>query len=260
MGSDPRLGGKGPFRADQLRSGDPYELSAGHAIHCAPTGGRGSAANAAGILPLSTDPAVRSAGVDTGFAPEPDMLRAPDIAIGNVPEEPGWVKGVPPLAVEYADGAQDEAALATKIEDLLAHGTRFVWVVRLVGPRRVEVHEPGAPMTVALPGAELRAPGVLANPVAVEALYDPEVAMDAALRNLLQRRGYASLDAVRDEGVASGKAEGKAASILALLRLRGLVVPAEVEARVHATRDDAALDALFARALTVARADELLAT
>lgn len=30
----------GPFRADQLRPGDPYELSDGHPVRCMPTGGR----------------------------------------------------------------------------------------------------------------------------------------------------------------------------------------------------------------------------
>jgi len=40
---------------------------------------------------------------------------------------PGWVKGVPLLALEYVDSGQDEAALADKIADLLAAGTRMVW-------------------------------------------------------------------------------------------------------------------------------------
>ncbi len=93
----------GPFRAEQLRSGDPYELSRGHAIYCTPASGRGSRANLLGGQVLGTDPDVESAGVDTGFSPSPDTLRAPDVAIGNVADKPGWVPGVPPLAVEYAD-------------------------------------------------------------------------------------------------------------------------------------------------------------
>ncbi|MEA2603082.1 MAG: hypothetical protein QOF89_4074 [Acidobacteriota bacterium] len=44
-------------------------------------------------------------------------------------------------------------------------------------------------MTIANPGEELRAPGILANPVPVEALYDREVALEVAFRNLLQRQG-----------------------------------------------------------------------
>jgi len=65
-----------------------------------------------------------------------------------------------------------------------------LWVVRFAGSRRVEVYEQGKPMRMALPGEELRAPGVLRNPVKVEALYDREAAMEATLGNLLQRVGY----------------------------------------------------------------------
>jgi len=39
-------------------------------------------------------------------------------------------------------------------------------------------------------------------------MYDPEVAQRSALRNLLQRHGYADLDAVRDEGHDKGLKEG----------------------------------------------------
>jgi len=198
---------RGPFRADQVRCGDPYELSDGHAIYVAPAGRRHANANAVGTHVLATDPDVTEAGVDAGCSPEPGTLRAPDIAIGNVPPEPGWIPGVPPLAVEYADTGQDEADLQARIGELLNAGTRYLWVVRLAGTRRVEVYEPGKRMHAALPGELLRAPGVLRNPVLVEALYDPQASMEATLRNLLQRAGYNSLDEVRAEGKAQGLAE-----------------------------------------------------
>ena len=200
----------GPFYADQLNSGDPYELSNGHAIECLPTGGRGSHANLIGGQTLGSDPDVESAGVDTGYALEPNTLRAPDIAVGNVPDRPGWVEGAPPLAVEYCDTGQDEAELQQKIVDLLSHGTRFIWVVRLVGPIRVEVHQPDQPMFIATPGETLHAPGILRNPVAVEALFDQQAANQATLRNLLQREGYESLAEVQSESEAKGVAVGKA--------------------------------------------------
>ena len=50
---------------------------------------------------------------------------------------------MPPLALEYASIGQDEDGLQREIVDFLAAGTQLVWVVRLVGPRRVEVYEPG---------------------------------------------------------------------------------------------------------------------
>jgi Uma2 family endonuclease len=209
MPTEPRRS-RGPFRADQIRCGDPYELSDGHTIYVLPASKRHGSANAVGANVLTTDPDVTDAGIDVGCSPEPGTLRAPDIAVGNVPPEPGWLQGVPPLAVEYADTGQDEAKLLAKIDDLLRGGTKYLWVVRLAGPRRVEVYEQGKPMRVALPGEELRAPGVLRNPVKVEALYDREAAMEATLRNLLQRVGYSSLDDVLAKGEAKGRAEGKA--------------------------------------------------
>ncbi|MEO1088478.1 MAG: hypothetical protein AAFY88_29955, partial [Acidobacteriota bacterium] len=110
---------RGPFTADQLKSGDPYELSDGHAIACFPMGGRGSSAIAIGAAVLRSDPDVESIGVDAGFSPEPGTLRAPDVAVGNVSDQPGWSQGVPPLAVEYADTGQDENDLHDKIQELL---------------------------------------------------------------------------------------------------------------------------------------------
>ena len=38
----------GRFRADEIREGDPYELSEGRLIQCLPTGGRGADASTTG--------------------------------------------------------------------------------------------------------------------------------------------------------------------------------------------------------------------
>jgi hypothetical protein len=46
----------------------------------------------------------------------------------------------------------------------------------------------------------LRAPGILRNPVPVEAPFDRSAAHEVTLRNLLQRRGY--------EGLEEGRARG----------------------------------------------------
>jgi Uma2 family endonuclease len=224
---------KGPFKAEYLRSGDPYELSEGHAILCLPTGGRGSLANLLGGSMLDSDPAAEAAGVDTGFSPEPGTLRAPDVAVGAIPDTPGWVKGVPALAVEYADSGQDEVALAEKIADLLEAGTRMIWVVRLSGPRCVEVHQPRQPMQLYRSGQRLEAPGVLKNPVPVDALYDREAAHEVTLRNLLQRRGYADLEAVRAAGAAQGQIDGSIVILLKLLAAKFGPVPAETIARIE---------------------------
>ncbi len=225
---------RGPFLAQHLRPGDPYELSSGHAIRCMPTGGRGSKAEGAGFKVLSTDPGAEDVGIDTGFSPTPDSLRAPDLAAGTIPDDPGWVKGVPRLAVEYADTGQDEAELVVKIGELLEAGTEILWVVRLTGPRRVEVHRAGEPVRVAHPGEELEAAGILKYPVLVESLYDDSASNKVALRNLLEtEEGYQSLDQVR----AEGELEALKANLLAVLEARQLAVGEELRTTVAECQD-----------------------
>lgn len=201
---------RGPFCVENLPPKSGYELYNGHPIQCMATGGRGSKASIYGGQVLETDPLVESAGIDTGFALDKHTMRAPDIAVGNVPDQPGWVPGVPPLAVEYADTGQNEESLANKIELLLSRGTKYIWVVRLIGERLVEVYEPNKPKRIALPGEMLTAPGILQNPIRVEALYDREVAHETALRNLLQHHGYSSVEEIKAESEVRGKAKGKA--------------------------------------------------
>jgi Uma2 family endonuclease len=269
------LSAPGPFRVDHLRDGDPYELSNGHAIYCAPSGRRGSKKNLIGGEVLETDPAVVSAGVDTGFSRGPGHLRAPDIAVGDFDDEPGFASGVPPLAVEFADTEQDEGQLQAKIRELLDGGTKHVWVVRLVGPRRVEVYEPGRSMRVAVPGEDLRAPGILQNAVPVLAMFEREVAHEATLRNLLQRKGFAGLDDVqaraRAEGEARGEARGEAKgaargeikgavdAVLAVLAARSLQVSPTQRRAIRATTDLATLQRWLRRAATATSTAQVMA-
>ncbi len=254
---------RGPFRADQLRPGDPYELSNGHPILCLPTGGRGGRATNVGGGVLASDPAVKDVGVDVGFSPSPDVLRAPDLSVGELPDQPGWVQGAPPLAVEYADTGQDEAELRNKIQELFAAGTQYIWVVRLTGPRRVEVHQPGQRMRIANPGEQLVAPGILANPVPVEALYDREAARPVIFRNLLERQGYSSLDEVRAEGEVLGRAEGEVQglrkAIVAVLLGRGLTADDDVQAALANCSDSGALESALRQAAMGSAADLLAA-
>ena len=246
----------GPFTADQVKPGDPYELSNGHAIHCLPSGGRHSGANAEGASVIGSDPEVESVGVDAGFTPEPGILRAPDVAVG-VSDEPGWSPGAPPLALEYADRGQDEDDLTDKIRDLLAAGTKFVWVVRLDGPRRVEVYIPDEPMRLANPGDELKAPGVLRNPVPVEALYDKQAAQKVTLRNLLQRQGYEDLDAVLDAGKDEGRLEDRRASLIELCEAKDFKLNDDQQVRISACTDLDQLKAWFTRAVSAETVDGL---
>jgi len=260
-------GSQGPFRADQLRSGDPYELSNGHPIQCLPTGIRGAKAVNVGGGVLASDPAVQDVGVDAGFSPSPDVLRAPDLSVGEMPDQPGWVQGAPPLAVEYADTGQDEADLRLKIQELFAAGTLYVWVVRLTGPRRVEVHRPGKGMRTFNPDEQLEAPGILANPVPVKALYDRDTARQVIFRNLLQREGYASLEEVRAEGEAQGRAVGEAAgevqalreAVVEVLTARGFAVTDELRTALAGSCDPAILRSVHRQSVITSSLAEILA-
>jgi hypothetical protein len=102
-------------------------------------------------------------------------------------------------------------------------------------------------MRTLLPGEELTAPGILRNPVPVEALYDRAAGHRAVLRNLLQREGYASIEAIR----AAGIEQGIARSILALLEDRGLRIDAAVRGRTLQCRDPDELQRWLLRAARV---------
>ena len=59
---------------------------------------------------------MKEAGVDTGYSPEPGTLRAPDVAVGNVPDVPAWVPGAPELAIDYAHpGVRVNAEITSEI-------------------------------------------------------------------------------------------------------------------------------------------------
>ena len=273
----------GPFRAEQLRDGDRYELSNGHPVYCAPASWRHAGGSVKGGLVLDSDPDVRWTGADVGISPDSATLRAPDVAVRATPPTGNqtWLTEAPPLAVEYAGPGQDERELRDKIAELLAAGTRLVWVVRLVGPQRVEVHRPDGPMKLYTASDQLEAPGVLRNPVPVQALFDREAAHEVVLRNLLQRRGYAGLNAVieegRQEGLEEGREQGREQgleeglkrgrrtgreealieAILALLQDRGLAVTADVEARLRASHDPAHLRRWLLLAARVERTEAL---
>jgi Uma2 family endonuclease len=244
---------RGPFRVQHVRSGDRYELDRGHPVYCAPVGGDGSVTNLLGALVLASDAKVTQAGIDTGYALTDDTLRAPDIAIGNVPDTPGWVAGAPLLAVEYASRGQNEEHLQRRIRDLLAAGTTQVWVVRLLGERYIEVHTRDQPVRLARPGETLTAPEALQEPVPVEALFDPEAAWKESLKHLLQRKGYGSLDAVYNKG----RTEGARASLQRVLTKRGLPLSDAQREPIAACEDLATLDAWLDRALDATCADDV---
>lgn len=249
-----RPAGRGPFRADQIRPGDPYELSDGHAIVSEPSGRRHGRKHLVGGAALATDPAVEDVGVEVGHVLDTGTLRAPDVSVGGFADEPGFARTAPALAVEYVEADADEADLARKIAELLGAGAELVWVVRLADERRVEVHRRSAPPIVKHAGDTLEAPGILRNLVPVDSLYDRAAAHQLMLRNLLQRAGYADLDAVRAEGAARGRLEHARELLQRTFARRGITVAAAQAAAIASCADIATLDDWLENARTAASA------
>jgi len=255
----------GPFRASQIGDGDPYELSNGHAIQCLPARADHAESNLTGGAALETDPDVEWAGVDVGYSPNEGKLRAADLGLGDRPTGKGWAKKAPRLVVEVAGVGQDEESLQEKIEEFFAAGTEVVWVVRLLGPHRVEVYEPDKPVAIRNADEELTAPGILRNPLPVMAFFKRDASHEVILRNLLQRKGFENLEAViesgREEGKEEGKEEGRmdgmALSVVTVLEGRNLGVPDVVRERILTCRDADVLRRWLTRAGNVATAEEI---
>ena len=131
------------------------------------------------------------------------------------------------------------------------------------------MHERGAELRVVGEDGTLTAPGVLALPVPVRALFDRDAAHETTLRNILAARGYQSLDAVREEarreGVDLGRREGVGEGALAarrevlrmLLEARGIVPDGGDLERILRCADASAFDGWIRRAGTAATRDEV---
>ncbi|KYF53742.1 hypothetical protein BE08_09485 [Sorangium cellulosum] len=68
----------------------------------------------------------------------------------------------------------------------------------------------------------------------VEALYDREAAHEATLRNLLQRRGYEDIEAIREEGRKEGHTQGLRAAVRDLCEVLGIALSPERNAAIEA--------------------------
>nr|VFK28198.1 MAG: Endonuclease, Uma2 family (restriction endonuclease fold) [Candidatus Kentron sp. MB] len=263
---------KGGFTADQLIDGDRFELSEGTPIYCPPASPTHGRHNAMGAMIVGSDPDVEWSAVDAGFELKEDTMRAPDISVASPPTDKGksgWVLGAPTLAVEYADTGQNEVDLQKKIKELLAAGTRYIWVVRLTGPQRVEVYAQGKPRRTLSATDFLEAPGVLRNSIPVHALFDAKEARRVTLKNLLQREGYEDLEAVweggKTEGLIEGEAkgyikgrvEGQIETLFKILAARGLAMDAKTQARIRDCRDQEQLDVRIIKAVFANRIEDI---
>lgn len=200
-----------PVYAYQLRAPSLFELSRGAPVACAPSTLRHAEAVQAGALVVGTDPDAVHPMLYAGYTPDPTILRAPDISVGRFVGGSGWIQGAPELAIRYVEPDQDREDLARFVFELLTAGTRWVWVVWLGGPARVDVHSFAVLKRSYASGERIPAPGVLRNPVLTDALYLRELALAAAAVNLAQTRGFSDLEALHEEGCKLGERRGKRA-------------------------------------------------
>lgn len=99
------------------------------------------------------------------------------------------------------------------------------------------------------------------NAIPADALYDRTVAHEVTLRNLLQRRGYESLETVRTAAIAEGRAEGALEHARETLRrtlgARGLPIGPDEAAAIDCCRDLPTLDLWLERALAATARNEV---
>ena len=67
----------------------------------------------------------------------------------------------------------------------------------------------------------------------MEALYDRDASHEVALRNLLQRKGYESLESVQREAKDEGNRAATARSVVKVLERRGIAVDAAERQRIE---------------------------
>jgi hypothetical protein len=96
------------------------------------------------------------------------------------------------------------------------------------------------------------------NDVPVDALYDRDVAHRQTLRNLLQREGYESLEAVKAEGLGAGRLVEARSALRRVLVRRKLELSVEDSARIDTSTDLAALERWHDQAIDAVSAAEAL--
>ena len=149
---------------EQMPDGEEYELVRGRLVPVSPAGDRHG--QAAIILGAELRAHVRTHGLgrvraETGFVlfRGPDTVRGPDVSFvaagrpAGDRSRNGFADGAPDLAVEIISPSNTRAAIAEKVAEYLAAGSRLVWVID-TDRRFAEVHRPaGAARVIEEKGA-----------------------------------------------------------------------------------------------------------
>ncbi len=234
-----------------------YEVEDGRLVYCAPASEPHASRH-------SKVQAILEAYVREEYDVACDMLTrtseerdaAPDASVFPLARDPQTGgRQLEQLAFEVL-GTQALADAGVKAAKLAARGVRRIFAIDVERQRAFEWSRETGTWAFLAPSDSI-VDETLALPLPLEALVRAAKTDDAIARALVAKKNPV-IEGIRADGKAEGKAEGKAAALVAVLRGRGLVVTAEAEASIRATRDEAQLDAWLARAATCASVDELL--
>ena len=113
-------------------------------------------------------------------------------------------------------------------------------------------------MRTVLPGGMLEAPGILRNPVPIEAMYDQDVSFDVTLRNLLQRKGFEGIEDIVDQTMDKACDEVRE-GIRTLLDARGMRLTSDQDRTVNACTEHKQLLEWHRRAVVATSTDDVFA-
>lgn len=147
---------------------------------------------------------------------------------------------------------QSQAVPTKKAIQLVARGVRRVFCVFVNQRKLCEWSREHGRWETLSPDATIE-DRCFVRPITASGMIDWVLADDEVAKALLVKRPPAVVAALEES-----RMEEKRAGILRILEVRGLSVPQRVRSRIEATTDAALLDAWFARAVTVARAADLL--
>ncbi|MBI2378778.1 MAG: Uma2 family endonuclease [Deltaproteobacteria bacterium] len=206
----------------------------------------------------------------TRTAPKGDM--APDASVLLLEDDPETgERHLEELAFEVVDTERLSHA-SRKARSLTGRGVRRVFAIDVRRARALEWSRQTDSFEI-LAGDALIEDPALAVALPIEALVDAAKADDAVARALLEKGNPVIKDAIersaalaetRGEakgearGEAKGEASGRAAAVLAILEARDLLISDALRRKILETHDVASLDRYVRRALSVAKADDLL--
>ena len=236
----------------------PYEVHDGELVHVPP-------ADSAHAIRHSKISALVEAHAGLAFHVASDMLtrltevddKAPDVSVfPRAPDPRTGGRQIEQLAFEVVS-TESIGRAGAKAAQLIARGVRRVFAIDVERSRALEWSAALGRWSVLDIAGRIEDPA-LAVPLPVRDLVDAGKADDAMSRALVVKRNPV-IEAVRAQDRATGRATGKAESVLDVLALRKVPVDGAARARILGEQDVARLERWLKRALSCATVAELFA-